>query len=144
MINAVSKHIGRRGGAMLSLAVVMLAIGWTNITATPETIQHTIFSTVPIIVLGLWWLIPGVLLFVAGLFDPNSRWDGLALFSSYLATSLWGAAYVASSFLYGNQPIGVSFRTAAIFWGFSAIIFIISGWPDPAPPVDLHERSRKP
>lgn len=140
------KHIGRRGACMLSLAVTSAAIGWTNITQPPASLRHLVlFSDVPPWVLGVWWLLPAFLLAVAALVDRESKWDGPALLISYLSTAFWGAAYVGSAILYGDQPVGISFRTAAVYWGFSAVIVIISGWPEPAPPVSLDdERSRTP
>lgn len=137
----ITHQVGRRGACLLALAVAQICIGWTNLTFTPATIaQLTLFREVPIVILGLWWLIPAAIGLVAVVYD---RLDGVSFYLSYIAMFTWAFIYATAVWPFGDLPAGIGMRTAGIFWAISLLILAIAGWQEnlPAatiPPIPLH------
>jgi hypothetical protein len=59
----------------------------------------------------------------------NDTW-GFVL--SYVVPFLWGTAYLISWYPLREINAGTAMRAGILYWGYSALVVIISGWPEVA------------
>lgn len=124
------RRIGRRGACLLSLGVIQIVTGWTMIDSPPLAFHAlTLFRLVPPLTLGLLWLIPGAIS-LAYAFVRRTDNDSWGFVAAYLMPFIWGMAYVLSWFPLHDLPAGMGLRAAVIYWGYAALVQVISGWSE--------------
>ena len=109
------QHTTQSWWMYLVLGIVAVFIGWFLLVSTSRTVP------VLIVLLGLYWLISGIVEVVVALFsinDEGSQW-GWTLFGGILG--------IVAGLIVLNNPIFVSIITPIMFMYILAFVFIING-----------------
>jgi phosphatidylserine synthase len=125
----IKNVIGRRGASLLALGIVNLTIGWSVWVIPPSVLaQFSLFSHTPRVILSLSWVLAGVLA-IANV--PRSRNDKWGFVGAYQVPFIWGCLYLAEALppLHQFDP-WLALRTVITYWGYSALVLVISGWPE--------------
>lgn len=121
------EDIGRRGGALIALAIVQIVYAWTIIADTPEVYVHLpIVNAVTSTAAGFLMIgLASVMILFS--FYRNGR-DSWGFTVGLISPTIWGLAFLFSGIL-GHYPtgLGTSLRQSFLWLGYSVLILIISG-----------------
>jgi hypothetical protein len=123
-------HIGRRGAILLILSVIDVAYGLSLVAPSAESVTSSSMvwrqHYAPTWVWGSCWLIVGAVLVVSAFL----RNDAFGYAAAIGWKIIWALTTLAS-WAFGGVDRG---WVATIIWGvFGAMIWVISGWPEPSP-----------
>jgi hypothetical protein len=62
--------------------------------------------------------------------------ERLGFILSYLVPFLWGFIYLISWFYYHDLSAEMGIRSAAVYWCYSSLVILVSGWPDTLEPME--------
>jgi hypothetical protein len=136
-MNWLRLRVGRRGAALLIFAFIDLVIGWslldpqTQAQAQALPAYQAMLAVVPLSVWGWWWITVGLVCVVHAFVQRDRVGYGAAIGIKVV----WGGGFLASWLVY-EAPRG---WLGAATWGvFAALVYLISGWPEPVkiPPLE--------
>lgn len=141
------ERIGRRGAFLLILSVMDALTGWSLLDVPPAVYrQLTLLRHVPQFGLALSWLLPAaVALFFA--FARRTQHDAWGFLACYVPPAAFGVIYFTAWFPFGQLPAGTGVRSAVVYWGYSLLILVAAGWPEPSgavPRAPSRSRPRTP
>lgn len=128
------RRIGRRGAFLLILAVMDALTGWSLLDVPPAVYnQLTLLRHIPQDALALMWVLPAV---VAAwfAFAKRTQRDAWGFLACYVPPAIFGVIYFTSWFPIGQLAAGTAVRSAVVYWGYSLLILVAAGWPEPSTP----------
>lgn len=133
IISPLTHHrIGRRGAFLLVLSVVDALLGWSLLAVPPVVYdQLTLLRHIPQVALGALWMAGAAIAF-AYAFVKRSDQDVWGFVASYAPPLVFGGIYFLSWWPIGQLPAGTAVRSAVVYWGYSLLVLIAAGWPEPA------------
>ncbi|WGH20313.1 membrane protein [Arthrobacter phage MaGuCo] len=134
----LARRLGRRGAALVVLAVAFLATGAELLANWPAPdVEHFLLHTyLPVPVRAALWVLPGVAALVAATCKGTGR-DGFGFAALVVPLAIRAASYLwsAVAYLFGFNTWPWAW-TGALTWLFLlGLVLVIAGWPEvPAPP----------
>lgn len=119
-------RIGRRGAALLIVAVIQIIIGSAIFEAPPETMQLlSLINFLPPEVWGVVWMGAGVAAIPCAFMPTGFDRYGFAVL---VPAPLWWAASVVAAGM-GGWPLGMlgTLRLAAFYGGYGLLVVVTSG-----------------
>lgn len=128
------RRIGRRGAFLLILAVIDALTGWSLLDVPPVVYrQLTLLRHIPQTGLALMWILPAaVALWFA--FAKRTQGDAWGFLACYVPPAAFGVIYFTAWFPFGQLVAGTAVRSAVVYWGYSLLILVAAGWPEPSMP----------
>lgn len=126
----ILRRVGRRGAALLVFAFIDVVIGWSLVdpSTRKETAALPTYAAVqqaaPLPVWGALWLAVAVVCTVYAF-----RWRDAPAYACAIAIKLvWAGGFLGSWAFYGAYRGWLGAAT----WGVvAALVYLISGWPEP-------------
>ncbi len=120
-------RLGRRGSALLAMAVLDVFYGIRLITVDPggSDFYRWLDAAVPLLFWGVLWLVVAALCLLSAFRPTNDRAGFLA---GLLIKILWSALNIIG---YLTGEVFDGWMWAVIWTGFAVIIGIITGWAEP-------------
>lgn len=118
--------IGRRGACLLALGVIDIFIGW-SVWIAPQS-PLTLLKHIPTPVLGMTWILAGVIAIAS---IRRKYQDSWGFIGCWQVPFIWGCLFIAELvFPLNNLGIWPGIRAIVTYWGYAALILVISGWPE--------------
>lgn len=120
------RFLGFRGSVLMIFGFIEIIVAW-SISGNP--IMFKVFNEEPHQVYVLLWLIPGLISLATSFFTKAVEAFGFAI--SFIPFFLWGAGYLVSFYPNHDLTAEQAFKSIAVWWGITALILLISRWPEP-------------